>query len=74
MVDMANEIIGEILEIREVKRGVYTVITTEAWKDIKGDDIYVPAFGCPEYIKEINRRHIQEIRKYWPGIDSSQYV
>lgn len=74
MIVMANEIIGEILEIREVKRGVYTVITTEAWKDIKGDDIYVPAFGCPQYIKEINRKHLDEIKKFYPGIETSGYV
>lgn len=70
-----DEIKGEVLSIREEQRGIYTVITSESWEDLKNrDTVYRPAFGCPQYIKEINRKHLDEIKKFYPGIETSGYV
>ena len=70
-----DNIKGEVISVKESQRGVYTVITSEAWEDLKNrDTIYTPAFGCPQYVKDINRKHLEEIRKFYPDIEKSGYV
>ena len=64
---MLERIISEGIEtIREDQPGVYTVITKKSWEKLKESSYY---FGWPEWIKEINRKHVDAIRKYNPNID-----
>lgn len=67
---MLERIISEGIEtIQESQPGVYTVITKKSWEKLKekAKDSYY--FGWPKWIKEINRKHVDEIRKYNPNIN-----
>lgn len=70
-----NDIIKEgIDDIREWKPGVYIIHTDKAWEEVRnevadGRNVGGWYASTPEWIKEINRRHIDAIRHSNPNIE-----
>jgi len=70
-----KDIIAEgLVSIREIEPGAYVVQTEKGWDRLKDDIASGKVWGgwhnyTPDWIRELNRKHADEIRKYNPEID-----
>ena len=63
-----------IVSIKEWETGVYVIQTEKGWDKLKEDVSSGKVWGgwvnfVPDWVKELNKKHADEIRKYNPNID-----